>query len=89
MSRAHHLGATEGTFMQNEIHPEYVACDVTCGCGNQFSTRATMAELKVDICSACHPFYTGQQKFVDTAGRIEKFNRRVAHRQALEEGEKA
>lgn len=62
--------------MKPKIHPKYLDCKVTCGCGNQFQTRATVAELHVDICSACHPFYTGRQKFVDTAGRIEKFNKK-------------
>lgn len=59
--------------MKPGIHPDYVECTVTCGCGNSFVTRSTESSLRVDICSACHPFYTGRQKFVDTAGRIEKF----------------
>jgi large subunit ribosomal protein L31 len=62
--------------MKEKIHPKYVDCKVVCGCGNSFATRGTVAELHVDICSACHPFYTGKQKFVDTAGRIEKFNKK-------------
>ncbi len=66
--------------MKAGIHPDYVECVVTCGCGNTFSTRSTVPKLNIEICSACHPFYTGQQKFVDTAGRIEKFNRRFAKR---------
>ncbi len=64
--------------MKPDIHPKYVDCKVTCGCGEVFMTRSTIATLNVDICSACHPFYTGRQKFVDTAGRIEKFNRKYA-----------
>ena len=64
--------------MKDGIHPNYVACSVTCGCGSAFETRATVAELKVEICGACHPFYTGKQKFVDTAGRVEKFRQRYA-----------
>lgn len=64
--------------MQKEIHPRYVATVVKCGCGNSFVTRSTQPELKVDICSACHPFYTGKLKFVDTAGRIEKFQKKFA-----------
>ena len=64
--------------MKEKIHPKYVECKVRCGCGNEFQTRATQADLHVDICSACHPFYTGKQKFVDTAGRIEKFNKKFA-----------
>lgn len=62
--------------MKQKIHPKYIECDVTCGCGNRFVTRATVKGLNVEICSACHPFYTGKQKFVDTAGRIEKFQRK-------------
>lgn len=62
--------------MKDKIHPKYVDCKVHCGCGNEFQTRATVPDLHVDICSACHPFYTGKQKFVDTAGRIEKFNKK-------------
>ena len=66
--------------MKTEIHPEYVECTVSCGCGNTFTTRSTRPQINVEICSACHPFYTGQQKFVDTAGRIEKFMRRYGKR---------
>ena len=62
--------------MKADIHPEYIKCDVTCGCGNNFETRATVPELKVEICSACHPFYTGKQKIVDTGGRVDKFRRK-------------
>jgi large subunit ribosomal protein L31 len=64
--------------MKEGIHPKYVVTKVTCGCGSSFTTRSTKPELKVDICSACHPFYTGKLKYVDTAGRIEKFQRRYA-----------
>ncbi|HLA86261.1 MAG TPA: 50S ribosomal protein L31 [Thermoguttaceae bacterium] len=62
--------------MKDNIHPKYVETKVTCGCGNAFTTRSTQAELKVDICNVCHPFYTGKLKYVDTAGRIEKFNKK-------------
>jgi len=62
--------------MKDGIHPKYVECKVTCGCGNAFTTRGTVEELTVEICSACHPFYTGKQKFVDTAGRVEKFQKK-------------
>jgi len=63
--------------MKPKIHPKYVDCTVTCACGNTFETRSTKSDkLKVEICSNCHPFYTGKQKILDTAGRIEKFNRR-------------
>lgn len=64
--------------MKENTHPKYMETKVTCGCGNTFVTRSTKPELRVDICNACHPFYTGRVKFVDTAGRIEKFNRRFA-----------
>ncbi len=59
--------------MKKDIHPNYVECKVTCGCGNTFTTRATVKELRIEICSTCHPFYTGKQKFVDAAGRVDKF----------------
>ncbi len=62
--------------MKKGIHPEYVEATVTCGCGASFKTRSTLKEIKVEICSQCHPFYTGKQKFVDTAGRVEKFQRK-------------
>ena len=62
--------------MKSDIHPDYVECTVTCGCGNTFTTRSTRAKISVEVCSACHPFYTGKQKFVDTAGRVERFQRR-------------
>lgn len=64
--------------MKSDIHPAYKELTVTCSCGNSFKTRSTMADdaLHLEVCSACHPFYTGQQKIVDTAGRIDKFRRR-------------
>jgi large subunit ribosomal protein L31 len=62
--------------MKADIHPKYFDCAVRCGCGNTFQTRATVKDLHIEICSVCHPFYSGKQKFVDTAGRIEKFTRR-------------
>ena len=64
--------------MKKDIHPEYFETAVKCGCGNAFTTRSTRKELKVDICNACHPFYTGRQKFIDTEGRIEKFKSKFA-----------
>ena len=64
--------------MKENIHPKYMETKVTCGCGNTFVTRSTKPELRVDICNACHPFYTGRVKFVDTAGRIEKCKRRYS-----------
>ncbi len=59
--------------MKKGIHPEYVECTITCACGNVIHTRSTKPGIRVEICSACHPFFTGKQKFVDTAGRVEKF----------------
>ena len=64
--------------MKEGIHPTYVTTTVTCSCGNSFTTRSTRKELKVDICSACHPFFTGKLKYIDTAGRIEKFQSKFA-----------
>ena len=66
--------------MKAEIHPEYVEAHVRCTCGNEFMTRSTQAEIHVEICSNCHPFYTGKQKLVDTGGRVERFRRRQARR---------
>ena len=62
--------------MKAKVHPKYVACTVTCGCGATFQTRSTSSEIHVDICSQCHPFYTGKQKLIDTAGRVERFRKR-------------
>ena len=59
--------------MKEGIHPKYVECKVTCACGNSFTTKSTKEELKLDVCSACHPFFTGQQKFINAGGRVEKF----------------
>jgi len=64
--------------MKAGIHPSYVPARVHCTCGNEFTTRATREELRVEVCSNCHPFYTGRQKLVDTGGRVERFQRRVA-----------
>ena len=71
--------------MKADIHPKYTACKVTCACGSEFVTRSTQKEIRVDICSACHPFFTGDQKFVDTAGRVDKFRRRYAKKAETEE----
>ena len=59
--------------MKSGIHPEYVECTVRCSCGNTFKTRSTKSEIQVELCNECHPFYTGQQKFVDTGGRVQRF----------------
>lgn len=67
--------------MKPDIHPRYEEITVTCACGNTFRTRSTHeGDLHVEVCSSCHPFYTGQQKIVDTAGRVEKFRRRYGAR---------
>ena len=62
--------------MKKDIHPKYVDCTVTCGCGSTFKTRSTRPELRVEICASCHPFFTGQEKYVDSAGRVEKFTKK-------------
>jgi len=62
--------------MKAKIHPNYVQATVTCACGNTFTTGSTKKVLKVDVCSNCHPFYTGQQRLMDTAGRVERFRKR-------------
>ena len=59
--------------MKKDIHPDYVDCTVTCTCGNTFQTRSTKPELRVDICNACHPFFTGTQKLIDSGGRVQRF----------------
>lgn len=67
--------------MKAEIHPEYTAVAVNCSCGNKFSTRSTLGkDFHVDVCSECHPFYTGKQKMVDTGGRIDRFTKRFGSR---------
>lgn len=64
--------------MKDGIHPEYHVISVTCACGNTFQTRSTAKELAVDVCGACHPFYTGKQKIVDTGGRVDRFRKKYA-----------
>lgn len=67
--------------MKPEIHPNYQEITVACACGNQFKTRSTMkSDLSIEICSECHPFFTGKQKLIDTAGRVDRFNKRYAAR---------
>ncbi len=63
--------------MKKDIHPAYYDCAVTCSCGNTFEVGSTEKEMHVEVCSACHPFYTGTAKFIDTAGRVDKFQARV------------
>ena len=75
--------------MKDGIHPNYVNATVTCGCGNTFQTRSTRKDVRVEICAACHPFYTGQQKILDTAGRVERFNQKYAKYQQERDTKKA
>ena len=70
--------------MRQKIHPEYHDLTVVCACGNSFATRSTKKEMRVEICSACHPFFTGKQKLVDSAGRVERFEKRYNRKQAGE-----
>ena len=62
--------------MKAEIHPDYVDATISCGCGASWQTRATQPDIRIEICSTCHPFFTGEQRIVDTAGRVERFRRR-------------
>ncbi len=75
--------------MKKGIHPEYVETTVTCGCGETFITRSTKSEIKVEICSKCHPFYTGKQKFVDSAGRVERFKQKFKWTEDSAQGDSA
>ena len=74
--------------MKAGIHPEYKTTTVTCGCGNTFTTRSTVAsgQLTVETCSACHPFYTGKQRILDTGGRVARFQQRYAKAQSADKG---
>jgi len=71
-------------FMKTDIHPKYVDAEIRCACGNVIKTRSTRPVIIVGICNVCHPFYTGQQKFVDTAGRVDKFQQRLVKTQAAQ-----
>ncbi|MEO6877670.1 MAG: 50S ribosomal protein L31 [Gemmatimonadaceae bacterium] len=64
--------------MKNDIHPEYATATVKCACGNTFQTRSTSSDINTDVCAQCHPFYTGKQRLMDTAGRIERFRQKFA-----------
>ena len=70
--------------MKADIHPKYVDAEIRCACGNVIKTRSTRPTILIGICNVCHPFYTGQQKFVDTAGRVDKFQQRLAKTQAAQ-----
>lgn len=75
--------------MKEGIHPEYHKISAACACGNEVELGSTLTEMKVEICSACHPFFTGKQKLIDTAGRIEKFKQRYAKHYAEKESAKS
>jgi large subunit ribosomal protein L31 len=72
--------------MKEGIHPDYPPSNVTCACGNSFVTRSTRGDIAVDVCSACHPFYTGTQKLIDAAGRVDRFRKRYDKKQAAAAG---
>ena len=72
--------------MKAKIHPKYVECNVRCGCGETFTTRATVKELRIEICSKCHPFYSGKQRYVDSAGRVDKFFKKYGKRDKAKAG---
>ena len=74
--------SVRGTFVKAGIHPNYVVATVHCSCGNTFQTRSTISDIHADVCSQCHPFYTGKQKIMDVGGRVEKFEKRFGKRQA-------
>ena len=75
--------------MKEGIHPEYVETTVTCGCGETFKTRSTKSKIAVEVCSKCHPFYTGKQKFVDSAGRVERFKKKFKWTKDTVQGDSA
>ena len=70
--------------MKEGIHPKYLKVRVTCACGNSFETRSTKPDIRLEICSSCHPFFTGKQKLIDSAGRVERFTRKYGKRKAPE-----
>ncbi len=75
--------------MKSEIHPKYVDAEIRCACGNVIKTRSTKPHMMLGICNLCHPFYTGTQKFVDTAGRVDKFQQRMIKTQAAQAAQAA
>ncbi len=75
--------------MQEGIHPEYPSASIHCACGNSFITRSTRGDFQVDVCAACHPFYTGTQKLMDTAGRVDRFRKRYQAKPAAAKGAEA
>ena len=70
--------------MKEGIHPDYHSARVVCACGNSFVTRSTRGDMQIDVCSACHPFYTGTQKLIDTAGRVDRFRKRYEKTAAMQ-----
>lgn len=74
--------------MKDKIHPKYQKCQVSCGCGASWETRSTIPEIKVEICSACHPFFTGTQKMVDSLGRVDRFTRKFGGEYFVGQGKK-
>jgi large subunit ribosomal protein L31 len=77
-----------GGLMKKDIHPKYMDCVITCSCGNTVKTRSTKPKISVEICSACHPFFSGVQKIIDTAGRVEKYRRRYQKKSTTKETKK-
>ena len=75
--------------MKNDIHPHYIETTVRCACGSEFVTGSTKDNIRVEICSKCHPFFTGKQKLMDTAGRVERFRRKYAHLEQYKPDNKA
>ena len=75
--------------MKSDIHPNYIETTVRCACGNEFTTGSTKENIRVEICSKCHPFFTGKQKLMDTAGRVERFRRKYAHLETAKNAEPA
>ncbi len=71
--------------MKTDIHPNYTTATVTCGCGNSFETRSTKQNMRIDVCSRCHPFFTGEQRLVDTGGQVERFRRRMQRAQGAQQ----
>ena len=91
LARAARRGYVPRSFLKMKagIHPEYYDTDIVCACGVVYHTRSTRRDIKIGICAACHPFFTGEQKFVDTAGRVEKFARRYGSTKAARAEKKA
>jgi large subunit ribosomal protein L31 len=80
--KTYHELQNKGRAMKDGIHPVYKKSIVTCVCGNKFETRSSIGNIRIEICSACHPFYTGKQKLLDSAGRVERFKRKYAKKEA-------